>query len=642
MHPHTFMKPSVEHLRRLSFLGLFALASALAGCGIGSVTTETGGALAATGSVHGGVQPITGATIELYAVGTAGNGSQATSLLRSPVVTDSHSYFTLTGDYTCPSANTQVYLVARGGNPGYSTAVNNRALVLLSPLGSCSNLAANPNRFISVNEVSTVAAVYALAPFMTAYDHVGGSATNATGVANAFLNAQLLVDPATGLAPQLASNLAIESGKLYALADAIVPCVNSDGGTACNPLFTAASVNGTAPTDVLGALLNIVKHPGNNVSGVFNAIGSTPPYPTTLTTVPHDWTMSLSVTGGGLNQPTTIGIDKFGNVWAANYGEPVNTAGLVGFSPQGTPLPGSPFSPGLQSHSYGLAVDKNNDIWVSSQDNVQVNGSYGSIAKFRGAASSTPGALVGQFTDGSISQSEAIAADPTGSGSIFVGNYHNGLASVFDLNGNFLKSLGDSSDSGPNGINAIIPDGAGGAWVGDQGDGYIFHLFADRTIQPVNCCQAVQTLAFDLHGNIWATNYSAVGLPPKYTFSEVAPNGNILIQQQPGTGLFSPGGAAIDAGGQFWIANHYSANGRNAGEFAEIAGNDTSVPAGTTLSPAGGLGLDAGMSLAYAVALDASGNVWISNNDVSSSSIKMFFGLATPTATPLGLNPQAP
>ena len=46
--------------------------------------------------------------------------------------------------------------------------------------------------------------------------------------------------------------------------------------------------------------MNIVKNPANNVAGVFSAIGPQPPFATTLTQAPNDWTLSLTVTGGGM------------------------------------------------------------------------------------------------------------------------------------------------------------------------------------------------------------------------------------------------------------------------------------------------------------------------------------------------------
>ncbi len=635
------MPPSAEFVRRLLLSGALACVLAgslgLTGCGVGTVTIASSDPLAITGSVHGGVQPVAGATVQLFAVGTAGNGSVATNLLTTPVMTDSHGAFTFTGDYTCPSAGTQVYLVARGGNPGFSSNVNNPALVLLSALGSCGALSADAGRSVSLNEVSTVAAAYALAPFMAAYDHIGASGTNAQGIANAFLDAGLLADPFTGLAPQLASNLSVETGKLYALADAIAPCVNSDGGTACAPLFAAATAaGGTAPTDVLGALLSIVRNPGRNVLAVFSAITSTPPYPTTLTSPPSDWTMSLSVTGGGLVEPTQLALDGSGNVWVANYGGQ-HAAGLVAFSPQGTPLAGSPFGAGLQTEAYGLVVDKNGDVWVSSAENVNTGSTVGSVAKFQGASSSAPGTLVGQFYDSTLNWPESLAADPAGSGSILIGNYVGGTVTTYDLNGVFLKNLGGGRATFPV---ALTSDTAGGAWVGDQGDGNIVHMLANGSVQLVACCNGAQSVKLDPQGNVWATNYYPSGRSSTYSFSEVAPNGSVLLNEQTGGGLNSPGGGAVDAGGQFWVANYNGANGAQYGTFSEIAGNGTTVAPGTPLSPASGLGLDAAMSSDYTIAPDASGNLWLAVRN--GNSLRMFFGLATPTATPATPLPQAP
>jgi hypothetical protein len=634
------MRLLADFLRRSSLLGVSLACLSLAGCGIGAVTTSGGATqLAITGNVHGGVQPVSGASIQLFAVGNAGNGSQATSLLQTPVYTDSHGAFTLTGDYTCPtSGSKEVYLAARGGNPGLSQGVNNQALILLSALGTCADLIVNPSRFISLNEVSTVAAVYALNPFISAVDHIGASATNIVGITNAFRNAQLLADPATGMAPQLPANLSTETGKLYALADAIVPCVNSDGTSACNALFTAATVNNTRPTDVLQALLNITRNPGANVTAVYNAIGSTPPYPSTLTAAPHDWTMSLAVTGGGLNDPTQLAVDAAGNVWVTNFGADPTTAGLVAFSPQGTPLPGTPFGAGIQTDAYALTLDKNGDPWVASYDNIQAGGQQsGSIAHFQGASSSAPGAYVGQYWDYSLSQPFSVASDPSGSGEILLANYHTGTVTFYDLNGNYLKNLGGGTPCGPT---SVTSDTAGGAWVGDYCDHNVDHLLANGSVLTSTCCNTAQSVSLDRHGNIWVSNFGGISNSQVYTFSLISPSGAVLINEQPGAGLFTPGSGAVDAGGQFWVANYYAQLGATYSSISEIAGEDTTVPAGTALSPSIGFGLDAKMLLAYAIAPDPSGNLWVSVQN--GNSLRMFFGLATPTATPATPTPQLP
>ena len=67
------------------------------------------------------------------------------------------------------------------------------------------------------------------------------------------------------------------------------------------------------------AAVSIVEHPKNNVGTVWGLINADAPFPTTLTGAPKDWSMSLTVTGGGLALPTTLGLDKQGNVWVADY-----------------------------------------------------------------------------------------------------------------------------------------------------------------------------------------------------------------------------------------------------------------------------------------------------------------------------------
>jgi len=124
--------------------------------------------MAIQGMVHGGQQGVSGSTIQLYTVGATGNGSAATPMLTQLVTTDANGSFGISHDYTCGqnsigssvTSSNQVYLVASGGNPGQAAGTNNTALVMVAALGSCSNLAST--KFISVNELTTVAAAWAL------------------------------------------------------------------------------------------------------------------------------------------------------------------------------------------------------------------------------------------------------------------------------------------------------------------------------------------------------------------------------------------------------------------------------------------------------------------------------------------------
>jgi len=413
-----------------SFLGLFsALSLAISclfvtGCGMGTSAAPDPVQLTVNGGVHGGQQPVVGAHIALYVAGNAGNGSASSSLLTRPVLSDANGNFSITGDYSCPSSTAQVYLVATGGNPGLGSGGNNPALAMMAPLGSCGNL--SPTQFIWINEVTTVAAAWALAPFTQGISHIGASSTNARGLANAFLDAQLIADTSKGTVATLPSNLTTEPGKINALADAMASCINSDGTSGCSPLFSAATPSGgSAPTNTWDAVINIVKNPGNNVAGVFSAIGPQPPFATTLTQAPNDWTLSLTVTGGGMfvsatgvppdESPETVGIDSQGNVWVGDH-----SGILSAFSPQGTPLTSTGFGAGNAGEAFGLAIDASDNVWLTLAEYGSHNGTKGSIGKFAGASSGASMGTSTIYTDNSLNFPYAIAADSNGN--FFIAN----------------------------------------------------------------------------------------------------------------------------------------------------------------------------------------------------------------------------
>ena len=212
-------------MRTLACVSLAIALAGLSGCGTGpesTVTPVTSAAPKATGMVHGGQKPVTGATIQLWPVGTTGFGSAATPLITTTVTTsdgtstmDSNANtgnanntlaagsFTLnfTGAYTCPHAQaTLVYMTATGGNPGLGGTVNNTAIVLLAALGQCGSLTSST--FISLNEVTTAGSVEALAPFISASGSIGSPSDSASlqAIANAFAAVNTMVNIATGSA----------------------------------------------------------------------------------------------------------------------------------------------------------------------------------------------------------------------------------------------------------------------------------------------------------------------------------------------------------------------------------------------------------------------------------------------------------
>jgi hypothetical protein len=618
----------------------------LGGCGIGTIDQSTAGSFSLKGMVHGGQQPVANSIIYLYSAGTNGNGSAATDLLSisgqngnvNYATSGSDGTFSITGDYHCVHASDQVYLVATGGNPGLSPGTNNAALQLVDVIGSCGTL--NQNSYLFVNEVTTAAAAWALAPFMTSAANVGSSATNSPGLGNAFLNAQLLASPSTGAAATLPSNLTIETGKLYALANILAACVNSDGTTTgCSQLFSLATPphSSTPPANTLAAALDIVQNPANNVAALFNSPPPQPPFSTTLTAPPNDWTMSLTVTGGGLNSPTQLELDSLGNVWVADY-----SGAISGFSPQGTPLSSTGFGSGTGAISevFGLTIDGLGNVWATNEEHPQHAGSYGSAVVFAGAKSgASMGSILFTAEDNSINFPESMAAD--GQGNVLIGNEYGGSATIYSSNYALLAG-GLGAGEGIYDPLAITSDGSGGAWLASNSSYTVTHVNANGSLasQP-NCCNGADGIARDAVGNIWVSNFNygpdSNGQTGPGSISEVAPDGTVIINQETGVGgIKYPSHLSVDAGQNVWIPNYLGET------FSELAGSahPSTITPGTAISPSTGYGLDASLLDPYDIVPDASGNLWTSCN--GHNNLVMFFGLATPTVTPRGPTPTAP
>jgi streptogramin lyase len=60
----------------------------------------------------------------------------------------------------------------------------------------------------------------------------------------------------------------------------------------------------------------------------------------------------------------------------------------------------------------------------------------------------------------------------------------------------------------------------------------------------------------------------------------------------------------------------------------------------TVISPSTGFGVDAGLILPFGIALDASGNVWVTS--FAGNAVVQFVGLATPVKTPVLGPPSLP
>lgn len=249
-----------------------------------------------SGTVNGGQVPVSGAVMQLYAVGSAGDGSAATPLLTGPVTSDAYGGFSLGDKYTCPSPATLVYLTATGGNPNPGAGTNNASIALMAALGPCGTL--NSSTFIQMNELTTVASVFALSPYMTSFDHLGHGSSDSGAFSAAFATVHQLVNNATGTipGPALATGNAIPTSQINTVADILASCVDSAGGVAgdstpCGQLFQNSG--GAATTNTIAAAVQIANHPGANTPQLFSLISPASPFQPTLSTAPPSFQIAV-------------------------------------------------------------------------------------------------------------------------------------------------------------------------------------------------------------------------------------------------------------------------------------------------------------------------------------------------------------
>jgi hypothetical protein len=620
---------------------LFSSSLFILGCGAGSPANVPMAGPRLQGNVQSVQKPVSGATIQLYPAGTSGYGAAAVSLLTAPVLADAGGAFSITGQYTCPDASSQLYIVATGGNPGLVTPTNNASLVQMAALGPCSlhgsQYTLDPNSFININEVSTVASVYALAGFINpATGQIGASLTNSIGLANAFQTVSNLVDLSTGqaLTTTPAGNGTVPQAEINTLADIIAPCVNSSGsGPECAALFAAATpAGGPAPVNTLQAIFNIATHPSQQVSALYALFSPTSPFQPTLPLAPNDWTLQLTYstvtfdsrgngpsqtaiaidgqgnvwtannfttsdntassvselasngailsgpagyTGGGLNVPSWIAIDPSGNAWLTN----MYSAGLIKLSNTGTPLSGSTGFPTSSPATLGLAIDGFGNVWCGT--------TLGHLAKFDNSGNLLSGS---GYTGGGVSEVRNLSIDPSENVWLASGT------------GNFTSSVSKFTNAGAplSGTTGYTVTALTGAW----------------------------SIANDNAGITWVTNNGSTG--SVYRFAN---DGTNLSGPSgyTGGGLANPLGIAIDGAGNAWVTSDQSTNINGGLVFVSTMVELNN--AGTILSGATGFLVPAA-GYPVGTAIDGSGNVWAV---MASNYVVELVGAATPVVTPLSV-----
>lgn len=585
-----------EHrLSRIDRYGLIFATLLLSGCASGHIAsnantaddTFTKDSMGIHGSVMGGQQPVQGSSIQLYSVGTSGTASSATPLLTSNVVSDSNGSFNITGKYNCTGA-TEVYITASGGNPGYGT---NSAIGLIAALGPCSSLAST--NLVEINELTTVAAVFSLSPFMSDVAHVGVSSSNIAGLNNAFATAAMLVNASSGGVATAPAGMTLPGAAMDTLANILASCINSSSPTSytCQQLLSA-----TGASDTLSAALSIAKNPGTSVSTLWSLASGQPVFLPALSTQPNDFTLAAKYNGIELSTPFGIAMDSSGNAWVTNE----SGSSIVKMPPLSPTFATSPYSGIGLLAPRGVAISCYGTIWVANTggNNVVALNSNGSNVTWT------------SYTGGGINSPTGIAIDA----------YSNAWVTNFTGNSvTRITPVGVTTNINGGGVldapTSVAFDPYGKAVVANSGSGDLCVFSATGTLQ--SCINDGQifgptAIAVSSIGTVSMAG-STTGASVSGAFT-LASSGGAVVTGSPvsGTGgLTLPTAVAYDSGGNAWFTNTSSLS-----EFAGVIALSPTSGYGSLVSP-------------QSIAIDQSGNVWTAN--AGDNSISIFIGLAAST-----------
>ncbi len=617
------------------------------------------------GRVFGGQQPVVGAHVYLFAANTTGNAgpgiaasssNASVSLLNAAltghsdsvgayVTTDINGAFTITGDYTC-TPNTQAYVYALGGNAGAGV---NTASGMLAALGNCpvvgNYLVQTP--FIYMNEVSTVAAAYSFAGYATDATHVSssGSTLAQTGIRNAFANAANLAGISTGaaLAATPAGNGIVPQSEINTLANILASCVNSTGSssTQCSTLFANAGpgLAGTTPTDTATAAINIAHNPGSNLAALFALSVPSPPFSPSLTAQPTDFTIALSFSGGGVNDPFSIAVDGAGNVWTANLGN--NTVSQFNGVTGAAISPAGGYTGNGLTLPFSVALDTSGNAWVL---NMYPSSPPSHVSVFTPGGTAFPGS---PFTGGGLATQNSfnvtsprdVAFDANGNA--WFANLNGTATELNGLTGAAISpSTGFPIGASTNSESGVAVDNAGHVWISGMNGNVLYEMAVSNgallgaSAYTAGGLEQPYSIAIDASNNIW--------LPNNYDPSTLV--GNTVSKftsvttgvAHTGGGILGPDGVAIDGAGNVWVSNQIRSGGAPTAGVSELNNS------GVAISPATGYTSSAALGGPNDVAVDSSGNVWAANAYVpvtfaNGTNIVEFVGAAVPVVTPISL-----
>ena len=353
----------------------------------------------------------------------------------------------------------------------------------------------------------------------------------------------------------------------------------------------------------------------------------------------------------GLGSPSSLAKDASGKIYVANEGGGSTGNGSISIYQAGSTGQVLPIAT-ISGVNTGLAEPVS--IALDSAANIYVSNFFGgpslngSITEYAAGSNGDVAPLATiTATNFAVFEPQGIAVDPTGN--IYIANF-NGSISVFPpgSNGNATPSASIAGPlTGLAGPSGLALDSADNIYVSNHGGGQqnsssitVFAAGSNGNVAPIGTINGPDTmlngpgaLALDSRGNIYAANSSnAINVYRAGKFGDLRPSATISGAD---TGLASPAGLFVDS--SIYVAN---STGNDLTLYPSGA-NGNVAPAATLSNPLTGLDGPSG------IAFDASGNAYVVNSFLNignpSGSVTVYpagnYGVAgAPTVTITGSN----
>jgi streptogramin lyase len=532
----------------------------------------------------------------------------------------------------------------------------------------------NSTPFVYMNEVSTVAAAYALAPFATTVTtndalHIGTSSTNVVGLQNAATIAANLYDiggSVIGTGGDGETHIArattpnggygtVPQTLINTIADALASCVDSANlygvtatgaaeSTQCASLFNNATVDGTAagtkPYDTATAAINIAHNPlgsaANYVSNIFGAITGNSPFQPVLSTAPHDYALAITYTtpaaSGALGG---VSVDGSGNVWTVGMG----SNAVYELSPNAAYTTYTPPTGSVVTTAFISSAEID-----ATSSNVYVPAVAGML-KF------TPGNTTGTLVT-ALNTVSGSGVTLDNSGNLFIANaipaaeatsyiQKESIAGVA-AGGNFPLITSSAAASCTYEVQYVLADASGNIWSNNQGNAAPANAICrysnagvlqyEWQFPTTSSFPLSYGLAVDNGGNVWFSDKDnnavfkiAAGSTGTYTAANTgvscATTGTGCTQATGGT-VATPFSVAVDGNNTVWVSDS------NLGGLVQFANS------GTAITPSYLAGTSGYLTNVLSLQADQSGSMW-GNSYTSARQLVQYIGIAAPTTMPL-------